>query len=377
VAGLRRIAEEWDELALAARNPGTAPAWILPWLRHLAPPGLAPRAVAVRDRGGLVGLVPLYVSQARRRFTEYRLMASDFGICLEPLALPGREWDVARELGRVLCASRPRPDVVALGPMSVASHWPAALRACWPGPLPALVRHHDLQGAPVIVLHEGSFEEWLCSLSSKARGNLRRSERRFQGAGGSARWSTATTLRADAEAFARLHRERWRRRGWSRLADLGSRLPDWLEEVGRELIDEGRFRMCVLELEGAPVCVDFHLQAGEELTTVNVGWDERHAPLAPPRIAALRLIEGACGWGCRRLRLGRGEQQHKLCLATGNEPVGCALVMPASTRLPAAYLHALPALWHEHAREVRSRVAPGRGERITSGARAGGAGTGA
>jgi CelD/BcsL family acetyltransferase involved in cellulose biosynthesis len=360
VGGLRSLAEEWDELAQAACNPATSPGWILSWLRHAAGGDIAPRVIAVRDRGELVGLVPLYVSHGRRGVTEYRLMASDFGVCLDPLALPGREWDVAGELARVLAGCDPHPDIVAFGPMCVASHWPAALKASWPGRMPALVRHHDVQGAPVIVLRESSFESWFASLSSKMRNNLRRSERQFERAGGSSRWSTAETLRTDAEAFARLHAARWRRRGWSRLLDLGSRLPDWIEDVGRDLIAQGRFRMCVLEVDGSPICVDFHLMAGEELSTVNVGWDERYAHLAPPRIAALRLVEGACRWGCRRLRLGRGEHEHKLCLANGNDPVGCTMVMPSSPRLPHAYVSALPVLVHEHAREIAARAVPER-----------------
>jgi CelD/BcsL family acetyltransferase involved in cellulose biosynthesis len=285
-------------------------------------------------------------------------MASDFGLCLEPLALPGREWDVAGELAKVLASCEPRPDIVAFGPMSLASRWTTALSASWPGRIPCLVRHYDVQGAPVILLRDTSFDDWFASLSTKMRSNLRRSERRFEQAGGTLRWSTAETLRADAEAFARLHMARWEGRSWSRLADLGSHLADWLEAVGRDLIDEGRFRMCVLEIDGSPICVDFHLLAGEELSAVNVGWDERYAKLGPPRLAALRLVEAACSWGCRRLKLGRGEHANKLCLANGNDPVACTMVMPPSARLPSAYARALPVLVREHVREIAERAVP-------------------
>jgi CelD/BcsL family acetyltransferase involved in cellulose biosynthesis len=242
--------------------------------------------------------------------------------------------------------------------MSLASHWATALRASWPGRMPCLARHYDVQAAPVIVLRDQSFEDWFASLSTKMRSNLRRSERQFERAGGTSRWSTAETLRADAEAFARLHTARWRGRGWSRLADLGPRLPDWLEDVGRQLIEQGRFRMCVLEVDGSPICVDFHLLAGEELSAVNVGWDERYARLAPARVAAVRLVEAACAWGCRRLNLGRGEHANKLCLANGNDPVACTMVMPPSGRLPSAYARALPVLVREHAREIAERAVP-------------------
>ena len=174
------------------------------------------------------------------------------------------------------------------------------------------------------------------------------------------RWTTAATLRKDAETFARLHAARWAGRGWSRLAELGHSLPDWLEDVGRGMIDKGRFGMCVHEVDGSPVCVDFHLLAGEELAAVNMGWDERYAKLAPARLAGLRLVERAAAWGCRRLRLGRGEHESKLCLANGNDPVACSIFMPPSARLPNAYAHALPALAREHARDFARRALPPR-----------------
>jgi CelD/BcsL family acetyltransferase involved in cellulose biosynthesis len=355
---LRAIAPEWDALAVTASNSADVPAWVLSWLRHVARTDLDLRVVAVRDRGDLVGVVPLYLAERRHGVTEYRLMASDFGVCLEPLALPGREWDVAAAVGEVLADSRPPPDIVGFGPMSLASHWTTALKASWPGPLPCIARRYEVRGAPVIVLRDPTFEDWFGSLSAKMRSNIRRGERRFERAGGTSRWSTAETLRSDAEAFARLHMARWRGRGWSRLADLGPRLADWLEDLGRQLIEQGRFRMCVLEVDGSPICVDFHLLAGEELSAVNVGWDERYASLAPARLAAVRLVEGACAWGARRLNLGRGELANKVALANGNDPVACAMVMPPSARLPGAYARALPVLLREHMREIAERVMP-------------------
>ena len=55
--------------------------------------------MAVRHRGRLVGIAPFYVANATLGTVEYRLMGGDFGMRMEPLALPGREWDVAAEIG--------------------------------------------------------------------------------------------------------------------------------------------------------------------------------------------------------------------------------------------------------------------------------------
>jgi CelD/BcsL family acetyltransferase involved in cellulose biosynthesis len=358
IAELEALAPEWDALAVAASNPVAAPAWILAWWHHVATPDLQLRVVAVRDRGTLVGLAPFYAAPARRGVVEYRLMASDFGMCMEPLALAGREWEVAGAVARALSASHPRPDVLAFGPMTVASHWTTAVRSLWPGAMLGVSRQHRVEDAPVIVLRESSFESWFASLSSKLRHDLRRSERLFEEAGGSTRWSTAETLRADAEAFSRLHASRWESRGGSRLSDLGSRLPDWLEELGRGLIDDGRFGMCVLEVDGAPVCVDFGLIAGEELATVNTGWDERYAKLSPAKLALLRVVRQAYEQRCRRIHLGIVGYENKVRFANGNDPTAWTMFMPPSPRLARTYGGALPGLLRKRARGAAERALP-------------------
>jgi CelD/BcsL family acetyltransferase involved in cellulose biosynthesis len=356
-AGAEALAGEWDALAVAASQPVVAPAWILAWLRRVHRQREPVRIVAVRDRGELIGLLPLYVA-FRGGLVEYRMMSSDYGVCVEPLSLPGREWDVAAAAAEVLAACRPRPAALALGPVSVASHWPTALSASWPGPMPALARRYAVEPAPVVVLGGRSFEDWFGALTPKMRSNVRRTIRRFEQAGGRCRLSTDATLRRDAEAFANLHLARWRGRGRSRLAALGDGLADWIEELGRELLAQRRFQMRVLELDSSPICVDFSLIAGDELAAINVGWDERYAKLAPPRIAAVRLVEDACVSGYRRLHLGRGSMQNKLWLANGSDPVACSVLLVPSPRLPGTYLQFLPGLMADHARDVAKRALP-------------------
>ncbi len=357
LAELEALAPEWDALALAASNPVAAPAWILSWWHHVAAPDYQLRVVAVRDNGKLVGVAPFYLSSWRGGVRECRLMAGDFGVCMEPLALAGSEWYVAAEVGRLLACSQPRPDVVAFGPMTLASHWATALASSWPGPMRAPVHRYRVDGAPVIGLREPSFDVWFASLSSKMRRSLRQCERLFEEAGGTMRWSTAETLRADAEAFTRLHADRWGSRG-SRLTELGPRLPDWFEDLARGQVDDGRFRMCVLEVDASPVCVDFGLIAGEELATINSAWDESYANLSPAKIAVLRVVREACERGCRRVHLGLGNYANKLRLANGNDPVAWTLVMTPSPRLPYTYGRVLPGLLRKRARDAAERALP-------------------
>jgi CelD/BcsL family acetyltransferase involved in cellulose biosynthesis len=357
--GLEALAGEWDALAVSASKPVTGAGWALAWLRHVASPDVQVRLVAVRDRGRLIGVAPFYLAGARRGPIEYRLMGSACGMRLEPLALPGREFDVAGEVARVLDSCRPSPDALAFGPMAVASHWATALSVRWPGPMRAVVRQYRVVGEPIVLLRRPVSDAWQASLGTRTRRVLRREQRIFEAAGGSMRWSTAETLRADVEAFARLHTARWQARSErSRLATLGPRLPDWLEDLGRGLVEDRRFRMCVLEIGGNPICGNLHLIAGEESAGVNVGWDERYARFAPGKLAMLRAIDDAGAQGCRRVSLGYGEHPYKLIFANGNDPVCWSFVMRPSPRLPQTYLHAMPELVRERARDTAQRWLP-------------------
>ncbi len=358
LAAAEELAPEWDTLAVAASKPVACPNFVLAWWRHVADPATQVRIVALRDGPDLIGLAPFYLASTRMGVAEYRLMADDFGVCMEPLAAPGREWELARAIGTALSATRPRAASLRFGPMAIASPWTAALRSSWPGPVRGIVRRRRVEGAPVILLEEPGYEDWLATLSSRLRRDLRRCERIFAEAGGSSRWSDESTLRADVEAFARLHGSRWEGRGWSRLADLGARLPDWLEDVAGGLIAQRRVGLCVLEIDGEPVCVDFHLSAGEEAVGVNVGWDERCARFAPAKLAVLRVVREAYGKGCRRVSLGNGSLANKVRMANGDDPVAWTTVIPPSPRLPQAYGMLLPGLTRDRARDTLVRVLP-------------------
>ena len=360
IADLEALIPEWDALAPAASNPVATPAWVLSWWHHVAGQDLQPRLVTVRDRGRLIGVGPFYVASERHGVVDYRLMGGDFGVRMEPLALPGREWDVAVQFARALASVWPRPDTITFGPMALSSSWTTALRSGWPGVLRGPVRQFRIVGEPVAVLREPTFEAWFSSLGPTTRRSLRREQRLFERAGGTIRWSTATTLRQDAETFARLHRARWSDRGRSRLAALGHRLPDWVEALGNGLIDTDRFRLCVLELDGSPICTDLHLLAGEESIGVNMGWDERYARLAPGKLATLHAVQDAYGRRCRRVSLGFGEQPYKLMFANGNHPVAWSVFMAPSLGLSYTYAHAFPGLLRERTRDVAERTLPSR-----------------
>ncbi len=353
---LEGLHDEWDRLAVSAGLPQMAPAWILAWWRHLAGPAAVPRVVAVWDRGKLVGIAPFYVQDVRRGQIEYRLPGRELSARLAPLAVPGREWEVAQAIGRALAATTPRVDLIALEGSPVASPWPVALLNGWPGVTQPLARQYHVHGCPTVSLGADSFDTWLAGKSWNFRQQMRRHRRRFLKAGGTERTSTRETLAADIRTLLRLHAMRWESRGVSKLLALGDRFVLMLEDVGTELLPENRFRLRLLEIDGEPVCAQLYLVAGGNLLYFNSGWDERFAHMKPSMIGIFGCIEDAFALGENKLDLGPGEQSYKLRFADGNDPVAWNVLMLPSQRLPLTYVKVLPALIGSRLREDARRV---------------------
>jgi CelD/BcsL family acetyltransferase involved in cellulose biosynthesis len=357
-ASLAEIEGQWDALAVACGLPLMAPAWVLAWWAHLAPATAQPRVVAVRDRKELIGLAPFFVEpDARVARVDYRLPGIELSARLAPLALPGREWEVAAALGEALAHAEPRPDVVALEGTPVASHWPLALRETWPGTARAVVRHYNVYGCPVVSLRDRTYEGWLNRKSPHFRARARRVRRQFEAAGGTIRLSTRETLRADIDTLLRLHAERWRELGSSKLVELGeARVAAMFAQAGEALLAQGRFRLQVAEIGELPIAAHLAVQAGGEVLTVNGGWDPRFAELSLTMVSTLRLVEDAIERGDRRIDLGLGEQGYKQRIADGSDPVVWSVLLAPRARLPLTLARTAPPSLRDSARKYTRRT---------------------
>jgi len=351
---LESLSEEWDALAVADSEPQMSPAWIIAWWRHLAPEQAEPRVVAVRDGGRLIGLAPFFVDHEVGGRVDYRLADIRIFGRLSPLAVAGREWDVAGAVGGMLAETDPRPDLVAFEALPLASPWPVALRDRWPSRLRPIMSQYLVCGCPTVSLGERSFG-----------GQMRRLSRRFEEQGGTTRTSTAATLSADVEAFVRLHGSRWEGLGDSNLVAFAERLPPMLCEVGEQLLERERFRLRMLEIDGEPISAQLFLAAGQRVLYVNGGWDERFAQLKPPMLSLLGAIEDAFERGEQILDLGLGEQQYKLRFADGNDPVAWSVLMVPSRRLPLTWARTTPMLMQSAARAaVKRGLSPAQADRL-------------
>ena len=339
-AALEPLVVEWDELAVANRQVFSTPAWMLAWWRHLAPADAAPRVVAVRDGGALVGIAPLFAAPGPGGET-YELLGRELGRT-SPLAAPAREWEVAEAIGRALAAAPRPPDVLRFDHTPVGP-WPPALRAGWPGRRRPVARPQRFTSSPVVLLADGSFDAWFAARSANFRGEMRRLRRRLADAGGRTRLSTPETLAADLETLMRLHAARWEGRGDSFVTPDAPALARAVAEAGRAM-PEGRIRLHVTEIDGAAISAQLFLAAGGEAVFFNGGWDEAHARLKPALLGLLDLVEDAFARGDRRIDLGPGAHHYKLRLASGDDPVASAMLVFPSARVLLAAGRRLPAL---------------------------------
>ena len=345
---------EWDDLAIACRAPVAGPAWALAWWRYVAPAGLGLRVVAVREHRRLVGLVPLYVEPSR--VVAYRLLANSYASALTPLAIPGREHEVATAAAHLLNDAEPRPDRVDLGPVPAFSPWAEAFREHWPTRMRPLSLRTRSQTVATIDIEGRTFDEWLAERDSRMRANGRRRQRRFTELGGTYRYATAASLRADLNRYAALHALRWVERGQSRYLALGERLIPFFEAVAGDLIGQHRFRLLMLELGGEPICAEISLCAGGEVASLTAGWDPRHGRLSPARLALLYSIEEACRLGERRIDLSWGNLEYKQEYANAVDAVVWDSLVVPSTRLVRSLPPALPAVANRRLRESLKRV---------------------
>lgn len=364
LGALEKLVPQWDALAVRNKRPTSSPAWMLGWLRHLAPATASARVVTVREGGELIGLAPFFVNERGRGRVDYRMMGESLPRA-SPLASPGREWEVAEAISATLAEATPRPDVIALENSPVASHWSAALRDTWPGPMRPVARQYLIQASPTISLHQSSLDAWLTDRSANFRSQMRRIRRQFSAAGGVARMSTMATLETDVKAFMRLHTERWEGRGESSIAARPEEMERLFLDAGRMHVEAHRFRLCMLEIDGQPISAQLFSESGGEVLYFNGGWDERFAKLKPAMLGILYAIEDALTRGDERIDLAPGGQQYKLRFADGNDPVAWTILMTPGRRLPITAARVTPMLAREAARETAKRLlSPQNAERM-------------
>jgi CelD/BcsL family acetyltransferase involved in cellulose biosynthesis len=323
VQGLHELRAGWDALAVAARRPYCAPAWMLAWWQHVPSAHAALRAVAVHDGPDLVALAPYYAERRAGRPTVYRVLAAGTSHRVEPVARPGTEREAAHAIAATLGAASPRPALLSFETVDHRVGWCGLLSEAWPTrrrPVPLLTW---TEPAPTISLEAESFAAWLQGKSRNFRSQAGRLRRRLEGQGAQFRLaSTPDELERGLADFARLHYARWEDRGGT--VALTPAVEAMLMEAGRELLTDGRMRLHSIEVDGQTISSHLFVAAGGEVAYWNGGFDERFAAEKPSMQALLAAVEEGFGRQDRRMDLGGGGQDYKYRLADGEDLVESA-----------------------------------------------------
>jgi CelD/BcsL family acetyltransferase involved in cellulose biosynthesis len=323
------LAAEWDELAESLGRPYCSPAWLLPWYRHVAPPGAQTRIVVARDEQGLAAVAPFY-AERRRGVWSYSLASTDIAYRVEPLVRPGAGDDAVRAMAAGLAGARPAPGLILLTGVLVEANWAERLRAAWPSGK-AWVHRRPLVAAPILPIDFGDLDSWFKTKSSNFRRQMRRFRRRVDEAGAVHRVTESEDqIVADLAEFERLHRSRHEWRGGTDAFPPGA--SEMLAEVGRRLLPSGRFRLASIEIDGKAINSQLYLSAGKELTVWNTGFDGEYANLRVSYIGLVDGVEAAIEGGFDRFDLGPGTQRYKYRFAEGEDELETVAVVPPGAR---------------------------------------------
>jgi CelD/BcsL family acetyltransferase involved in cellulose biosynthesis len=314
-AGLEALRPEWLALwdRMPAATPFQSPAWLLPWWRRFGDGELL--TLALRSRGELAGLVPLYVhfDGNLRKLLPLGVGVSDY---LDPL-LEGDHAAAVLEHLRRRADRFDRLDLENLGPGS------PLLEAAAPG-----WRDQVRDGEPCPVLHlpdGGSALRRAAPRLARTSYYFRRAERL-----GPASFEKAArdTLPEFVEALFALHAARWRERGQPGvLAD--AQVQALHREAAAALLELGWLRLHGLRIDGRLVAVLLGFADRFRLHFYISGFD----PALPhPSLGSLMIghaVESAAREGLREFHFLRGGEPYKYAWGAVDRPSWGRQLAPA------------------------------------------------
>jgi CelD/BcsL family acetyltransferase involved in cellulose biosynthesis len=296
---LSALRDEWSALWRRCPDamPFQAPAWLLPWGRHFAPDRT--RAVAVRERGDLIALVPVFEWQGALLLAGTG--PSDYA---DGLFAPGHEALAAP----VLAALAELADELECSCVDLQQIRPASplLKAAPPASWNS--RLSDGEVCPVMLLRG---QDGLDCTSRRWRRNLSYARRRLAGVEGYALEIVPADLVAQtATELEELHAARWRQRGESGVLrdPLMSRLVrDALLELGAD----GLLRLHRLRLRGRTAAVALAIKGADAVCFYLSGFDPQWSRFGPGMAAIGCAIMHAAAEGAHEFHFLRGREAYK------------------------------------------------------------------
>jgi CelD/BcsL family acetyltransferase involved in cellulose biosynthesis len=228
-----------------------------------------------------------------------------------PVARPGTHAQVARALVAGL-AERGDWEQADLRGLAEDSGWVESLAGAARETGGRVEETDDQNGiAPFLGLPEppATFEDYLGSLPSKLRHEIRRKARRLESEAGafSIVTSTRSSLHEDLDRFVALHK--------SSEGDKGRFLQPGMEiffrRLGEEFLAEGVFVLSFLEIGGEKLAGTIGFRYGGRFSLYNSAFDRSMGQLAPGMVLVAEDIRLALEAGCTGFDMLKGDYQYK------------------------------------------------------------------
>jgi CelD/BcsL family acetyltransferase involved in cellulose biosynthesis len=306
------VAKDWSAL-VEADPAGTffhTPAYLKLWWEEFGT-GLLVLARAV-DADGDVAACAYEVLDGTLTF----LGGLDVTDYMGPVALPGREEVVAKELMAAMAADVvwERADLRGVPSNSV---WPAALEMA--GDAQGLRVERGGDGVAPALHLPATFDGYLAGLPAKLRHEIRRKERRLRAAMGDYRVTLATeaSLAADYDRFFELHRSSPGSKG--KFMHPGMEI--FFRRLGEALLPRHVFHLAFLEAGGRRAAGAVGFAYKNTFSLYNSAFDRSVGALSPGMVLVADMIAGAIADGRDTFDLLKGDVDYKYRFGAVARPV--------------------------------------------------------
>jgi CelD/BcsL family acetyltransferase involved in cellulose biosynthesis len=322
-SGFEALRSGWNALVDAAARASvfTTWEWQSLWWKHYGA-GRPLRVLVAWEGDRIVGILPLYLRSGRLlRWIPIRVLqpigtggdtSPDY---LEPPLAAARAAETAAALIRHAVDHVGGWDQLVLSDLDPASEFGGALERL--GRERGVMTRSGVSARIRYIALGSTWDEYLGSLNTSRRQEMRRLRRRFEETPG-ARFrmigEQGPALDAAIDRLAELHRMRWADRD-RRHAFSSGEYCGFHRELMHELQQDGRLRLVALEIEGRVVAMLYCYRFRDSWLYFQAGFDPAHSKLRPGFVLLGYAIEQAIAEGCREFDMLRGEHEYKAQLA--------------------------------------------------------------
>ena len=320
---IEELRPAWQRLGELSGNPFLTWEWASAWWRHFGADGALRVRVIPAGDGEPAALLPLYRTRFRG-IPALRFVGHGAGDQLGPVCAPAERPLAADALGGLLRGSPEGAWLVVAEGLSGDEGWERALAGA------ALL---DRSPNPILRAEGRTWEEFLASRSRNFRGQVRSRERRLaEGHELSYRLADDATFAADFDTLVRLHELRWE----GTTSVFAGPQAEFQRDAARAMLDSGRLRLWVLELDGEPAAAWLGFRMGGAEWYYQSGRDPRLDSERPGFVLLCHTIRAALEDGMGEYRFLLGGEAYKDRFA--NADPGLVTVAAASSPLGRAAL---------------------------------------